>query len=107
LTPRNFHVQIKSMMRKTIAEALPLVRRRMGLIIGPSATTTPSFLSALNSGMAARFLKGQPPKASFVDTGEAILDANVPEAEVRAFIRAGAGAWKHGAPSLRGQSWGG
>jgi hypothetical protein len=75
------------MVRKTIQEALPLVRRRMGLIVGPSATVTPNFLSGLNEALAKRFLPGTPAKASFVETGEAVLDARVPEPDARAFIR--------------------
>lgn len=72
------------MPSKAMKDVAPLVKRRMGLIIGSSATLYPAFLEDLNKRLV-QF--GAKPGATFIDTVDAHIGGGADEKAVREKIR--------------------
>lgn len=64
----------------------PLVKKRIGLIVGPSATLNPAYLPELNRHLR-RELKVEAASSNFLDTGEAFVLAGGEERRVREVVR--------------------
>ena len=74
------------MATKKPQELGPLVKKRIGLIIGPSATLSPSFLPDLNKHLR-RELNSDVPASTYLDIGDAAVQAGCDERQVREAIR--------------------
>jgi hypothetical protein len=74
------------MAGKKPQDLAPLVKKRIGLIIGPSATLNPSFLPDLNKHLR-HALKVAASASNFLDTGEAFVLAGGDERAVQQAVR--------------------